>query len=132
MKGFKIFAALLLIICFIITASSCAFATPDPDTDIETPDEGTNTDGEGSTNNNNQGGENQPGQGENSGEGVTPGGVIDMDYETLMGLNQYEQLAFVESFENIEDFFEWYNAAKEKYKEEHPGVDLEGDLDLFG
>ena len=57
-----------------------------------------------------------------------------MDYETLLSLSEAEQLAFVQSFDSLADFFVWYNAALEKYKEEHPGIDSDGDinLDIFG
>ena len=171
-KYFKIFAVLLLIICFIITATSCA--TPPLDNDTE--DNGSNTEGEGNTNNNttpegenpsdsgnneSENGENNPQEGEdNTGSGEnnsepdennpgsgdnqsgsdgnnggenTPEVIIEMDYETYMSLSESEQYAFYLSFDNIQEFFEWFNAAKEKYKEEHPGVDLpDGDINLFG
>jgi len=38
----------------------------------------------------------------------------------------------MESFDDIEEFFEWYNKAKEKYEKDHPSIEIDGgsiDLD---
>ena len=150
MKNFKIFVALLLIFCFIITAISCAPAPSDPDLDGEQPETPENNEDEGENGDkidtgtpedenqpgseDNTQGENQPGNGDDTQGDDKPADEIDMDYETLLSLSEAEQLAFVQSFDSLADFFVWYNAAFEKYKEEHPGIDSDGDinLDIFG
>lgn len=60
-----------------------------------------------------------------------------LDYETFQSLDPAEQEVHMGSFESIEAFFEWYNAAKEKYELENPSIEIDGsgsiDLDeIFG
>ena len=162
MRKIKIIAILLLVICFIITATNCAptpSQTPPDNGDTEgtnnnvggeetgdkndtgTPEEGNQPGSGGNSDEENQppAGDdnpegNNPGSPENNEGENKPGDKIDMDYETLLSLTEAEQVAFFLSFDRQEDFFKWYSAALEKYKEEHPGVDTDGDinLDLFG
>lgn len=55
----------------------------------------------------------------------------EIDYETFMALEPAVQRAYMESFESIEAFFEWYNTAKETYEKEHPAIDVgDGVIDL--
>lgn len=122
----------------------------------EKDDTGTPEDGNKPDSGDNSGGENTPPEGdENEGENTPSTGEDDnqgetdnseetfetyiqkikdeMDIIALYNLTEQEQVLFVASFDDVFAFLEWHNAAKEKYKEEHPGVDLEGgDFDLFG
>lgn len=43
-------------------------------------------------------------------------GWSDMTYEQYNALSAAEQEEFFNSFETIEDFFAWYNKAKEEYE----------------
>ena len=45
-------------------------------------------------------------------------------FEAYYAMSPAEQEAFYLSFSKPTDFFAWYNAAKDKYLEEHPGVEL--------
>lgn len=57
----------------------------------------------------------------------------DVDYREFMDMTPAEQQAFMESFESIEAFFEWYEAAKEKYEKENPPIDVgDGNVTLPG
>ena len=57
----------------------------------------------------------------------------DIDYREFMDMTPAEQQAFMESFESIEAFFEWYEAAKEKYEKENPPIDVgDGNVTLPG
>ena len=47
-----------------------------------------------------------------------------MDYQTFQSLTGAEQRAFQESFESLDAFFEWYNAAKEAYDKENPSIEI--------
>lgn len=47
-----------------------------------------------------------------------------LTYEEYGALSSQEQEAYFLSFSSIEAFFEWYNAAKQKYQEENPGVEI--------
>lgn len=118
----------------------------------EKDDTGTPEDGNKPDSGDNSGGENTPPEGDgdnpppvgddNQGEtGNTEEELAaylqkikdDLDIMGLVNLTEDEQVIFVASFEEQSEFFVWYFAALEKYKEEHPGVDLEGgDFDLFG
>lgn len=52
-------------------------------------------------------------------------------YEEYLAMSAEDQMAYFKSFENIEDYFEWYNAAKAKYEAENPSVDIgDGGIDL--
>ncbi len=43
-----------------------------------------------------------------------------MDYATYAGMSADDQYAFYKTFEDPEEFFSWYNAAKDEYEETHP------------
>lgn len=47
-----------------------------------------------------------------------------LGYEEYNAMSAEEQEAFFLSFNSPEDFFAWYNAAKEKYLEENPGIEI--------
>ena len=69
---------------------------------------------------------------------ATPGksennpGTEKMDYASYKALSPKEQRAYMESFEDMDAFFEWYNAEKDKYEKENPSIEIDGgviDLD---
>ena len=45
-------------------------------------------------------------------------------YDTYMSLSSEEQEAYFNSFSSVEAFFKWYNAAKQQYIDEHPGIEI--------
>lgn len=47
-----------------------------------------------------------------------------LDYETFQAMSGAEQRAYQESFEDLDAFFEWYNAAKETYEKENPSIEI--------
>ena len=52
-----------------------------------------------------------------------------LNYEAYNALSAEEQEAYFNSFDNIEEFFEWYNKAKKEYEEEigrNPNIDIGG------
>ena len=54
-----------------------------------------------------------------------------LTYEEFWAMDGDAQLAYKESFESVEEFYEWYNVAKAEYDAAHPGVDAgDGDIDL--
>lgn len=54
-----------------------------------------------------------------------------MDYKTFQAMTGAEQRAFQDSFESLDAFFEWYNAAKETYEKENPPIDVgDGVIDM--
>ena len=48
----------------------------------------------------------------------------EVTYEEYIAMSGTEQQKYLESFESIEAFFEWYNAAKEKYDKENPSIEI--------
>ena len=55
------------------------------------------------------------------------------NYEGYHAMSGAEQKAFMESFGSVEDFFTWYNAAKEAYEEQHPDIEIgDGAIDIGG
>ena len=55
----------------------------------------------------------------------------EIDYETFVALDPAVQREYMESFESMDAFFEWYNAAKEAYEKAHPPIDVgDGVIDL--
>jgi len=54
----------------------------------------------------------------------------EMTYEKFMALTPTEQREYQESFNDIDAFFQWYNAAKEKYEKEHPSIEVDGPIDM--
>lgn len=49
------------------------------------------------------------------------------DYTWFQNLSASEQQAWMDSFENIDAFFEWYNDAKEKHEEANHSIEVNGD-----
>jgi hypothetical protein len=45
-------------------------------------------------------------------------------YDEYYAMSSQEQEAYFKSFPSVESFFAWYNAAKEKYLEENPGIEI--------
>lgn len=45
-------------------------------------------------------------------------------YDEYMTMSSAEQEAYFNSFPSVEAFFAWFNAAKEKYQAEHPGIEI--------
>ena len=55
----------------------------------------------------------------------------EIDYEAFIAMTPAQQRAYMESFESIDAFFAWYNAAKEAYEKDHPAIDVgDGVIDL--
>ncbi len=54
----------------------------------------------------------------------------EMTYEAFIALTPEEQRLYQESFNDLDAFFEWYTAAKEKYEKENPPIDIDGPIDL--
>ena len=49
-----------------------------------------------------------------------------MTYEQFQAMTGAEQRAFQDSFESLDAFFAWYNAAKEAYEKENPSIEIGG------
>ena len=66
-------------------------------------------------------------------EPEVPGGTEEpaddgkMTYEKYIGLNGFEQQAFMETFDSIPAFFEWYNTAKAEYEANREIIEIGGD-----
>lgn len=55
----------------------------------------------------------------------------EIDYETFVAMDPALQRVYMESFESMDAFFDWYNAAKEAYEQAHPSIDVgDGIIDL--
>ena len=55
----------------------------------------------------------------------------EIDYETFTAMTPTQQRVYMESFESLDAFFEWYNAAKEAYEQAHPPIDVgDGVIDM--
>ena len=55
-----------------------------------------------------------------------------LSYEEFSALSGKEQREYFDTFASVEDFFVWYEKAKDEYIAAHPDADL-GDLDIdFG
>ena len=54
----------------------------------------------------------------------------EMTYAAFIALTPAEQRLYQESFKDLDAFFEWYTAAKEKYEKENPPIDIDGPIDL--
>ncbi len=55
----------------------------------------------------------------------------ELSYEDYNAMSAASQRAYMESFENVEDFFVWYYDAKDTYDAEHPDIDVgDGVIDL--
>ena len=53
-----------------------------------------------------------------------------MTYEKYIAMSPEEQQKFIQTFENLEDYFAWYNEAKAKYDEENAGIEIDGEINL--
>ena len=54
-----------------------------------------------------------------------------MTYEKYVSMPAEDQQAYFETFDDPEDFFDWYNAEKEKYEQAHQGEEItDGSIDL--
>ena len=55
----------------------------------------------------------------------------EIDYEEFTAMSPTQQRVYMESFESLDAFFEWYNAAKEVYEQAHPPIDVgDGVIDM--
>lgn len=55
------------------------------------------------------------------------------DYEWYNSLSGEEQMAFMESFDSVPAFFDWYNNAKAEHEALHPDIEIgDGVIDLGG
>lgn len=53
------------------------------------------------------------------------------DYQRYHNMTGEEQQAFIDNFESIEAFFEWYNAAKAEHEKMNPSTEIGGgNIDL--
>lgn len=53
------------------------------------------------------------------------------EYEKFHALSPEEQQQYVESFEDIDQFFDWYNSSKEEYEAANPPIDVgDGEIDM--
>ena len=60
-----------------------------------------------------------------------PVAEVTITYEKYINLTADEQTAYRDSFESTEAFFTWFNAAKEGYEAQHPGIDVgDGNVNL--
>lgn len=75
-------------------------------------------------------GSDAPSEPENPDIGDT--GSEKVTYADYLAMSQEEQLAYYESFEDPQDFFDWFNEEKAKYDEENKGEELpdDGNIDL--
>ena len=49
-----------------------------------------------------------------------------IDYETYRAMKPSEQQKYMESFNDMDAFFDWYNAEKDKYNKENPSIEVDG------
>lgn len=56
--------------------------------------------------------------------------VDEMDYEKFQNLTPSEQQSFVESFDSMDEFFDWYNAAREAYEQDNAPIEVDGPIDI--
>ena len=67
--------------------------------------------------------ETEPQETEPTEQGKNPWNVT---YEEYQNMSATEQRAQMNAFANIEEFFAWYEAAKEKYETENPDIEIGG------
>lgn len=97
-------------------------STEDPDTPVSndtptTPDNKTETDGTNAT--------------DSTPVTEIPEKFTDCTYEDYHNMTPEVQKQFVDKFEDLAAFFDWYNAAKKKYEMEHPTIGVEnGEIDI--
>ena len=86
----------------------------------------TNKDGSNSSNNSNSdnnGNDSNSSQNDQSST-VKPGGK--MTYEAFHAMSPDKQREYMESYNDIEKFFNWYNKAKKQYEKDHPSIEIDG------
>ena len=70
-------------------------------------------------------------EGEQATEPTTPPSddtaKLSAEYEAFRAMTGAEKKAYQNSFETIDAFFEWYNAAMEAYNKEHPPTEIGSD-----
>lgn len=54
----------------------------------------------------------------------------EMTYEKFISMSPAKQREYQDSFDSVPEFFDWYNAAKEKYEKEHPSIEVDGPIDM--
>ena len=56
---------------------------------------------------------------------------LSVTYEQYTQMTDAEQTAFRDAFDSLDDFFAWYNEAKDEYDEQNPSIDVgDGSVDL--
>ena len=64
-------------------------------------------------------------------QSTTPAAPKALTYEEYHALSGDKQQQYYESFDSVEDFFAWYNAAKAKYEEDNGAIEIEdGEINL--
>ena len=53
-----------------------------------------------------------------------------LTFAEFLEMTPAEQQAYMESYDDIMDFLEWYRKAEEKYKAEQPNVEIGGNGDI--
>jgi hypothetical protein len=53
-----------------------------------------------------------------------------MTYEEYNALSAEEQQEYFNSFDNIDDFFAWYNQAKKEYEDAQDRIEINGSSDI--
>ena len=53
-----------------------------------------------------------------------------LTYVEYNNLSAEEQEEYFNSFENIDEFFKWYNQAKQAYEEEQERIEMDGNTDI--
>ena len=66
-------------------------------------------------------------EGSSSGSSESPAKPGTLSYEEYMAMSGENQKAYMNSFDDIDDFFDWFDAAKAKYEEENPSIEIDGD-----
>lgn len=64
------------------------------------------------------------GGGSSQGSAVKPGGK--MTYEAFHAMSPAKQREYMESYNDIDKFFKWYNSAKKQYEKDHPSIEVDG------
>jgi len=52
--------------------------------------------------------------------------TVSLDYETFKAMTATQKKAYQESFESMDAFFAWYNAAYEAYREDNAPTEIDG------
>ncbi len=98
----------------------------------EAPDSSAGTEQGGSENGNGSSGNQQTGSNQGTASStqapsVTPKpGDTELTYEEFRALSPSQQQAYMESFDDIDAFFDWLNAAEEEYKKNNPSIEVDG------